>query len=281
MSTDGHDPYDPQQPPATPGGPGDPGSGALPPPPPGTYGYGGPGDYGQPAAPYSIGNAFSYGWKKFTENVGPILLAMLAIAVGVIMLQLIGNAISTSLMTTKTTAGLDAQGNPTFTSTGGATFASITVSLLFSVVSFVVNLGIQAGIIRGALDLTYGRPLSLGSMFSGLNLVQVALASVILAILTVVGLVLCILPGLVVLFFTAYTLYFVIDKEMSAIEAIQASATLVNRNFGVLLGFFLATVLAYVVGALLCGVGLLAAIPIVLIATAYTYRTLQGETVAP
>ena len=206
---------------------------------------------------------------------------MIAIAIGVIALQLIGNVLSGALDSSRTSMGFDAQGNPVVNTTGGATFASLAVSLLFSVISFVVNLVVQAAIIRGALDLTYGRPLSLGSMFSGLNLVQVGIASVVLAILTVVGLVLCILPGLVVLFFTAYTLYFVVDKEMPALEAIKASANLVNRNVGTLLGFFLASVLAYILGAILCGVGLLVAIPVVLIAQAYTYRTLQGETVAP
>jgi uncharacterized membrane protein len=44
--------------------------------------------------------------------------------------------------------------------------------------------------------------------------------------------------------------------------------------------FFLATLLAYIVGALLCGIGLLAAIPVIYIAQGYTYRRLQGEQVA-
>ena len=41
-----------------------------------------PGGYpgGMPPAggkPFSVGDAFGYGWKKFTANVGPILIAML------------------------------------------------------------------------------------------------------------------------------------------------------------------------------------------------------------
>ena len=78
----------------------------------------------------------------------------------------------------------------------------------------------------------------------------------------------------------AFALYFVVDKQMPALEAIKASISFVNKNLGTLIGFFLASLLAYFVGALLCGIGLLAAIPVVIIVQAYTYRTLQGEAVA-
>ena len=44
--------------------------------------------------------------------------------------------------------------------------------------------------------------------------------------------------------------------------------------------WFLLSVLAWFVGALLCGLGLIVAIPVVLIGTAYTYKTLNNEPVA-
>ena len=40
-------------------------------------------------------------------------------------------------------------------------------------------------------------------------------------------------------------------------------------------------VLVVIAGAILCGVGLLVAIPIAVIGTAYTYRRLHGQQVAP
>jgi uncharacterized membrane protein len=54
---------------------------------------------------------------------------------------------------------------------------------------------------------------------------------------------------------------------------------MVTRHFGPLVLFFLASIAAYVVGACLCGLGLLVAIPVVVIAQAYTFRTLNGDPV--
>ena len=107
---------------------------------------------------------------------------------------------------------------------------SIIASLFFGALSFLVQLVIQSGIVKGALDITRGKAISLGSMFQGIDFVQVLIASLILAVATIVGLVLCILPGLAVMFLTAFTLHFIVDKQMPAIEAIKASVSFVMAN---------------------------------------------------
>jgi uncharacterized membrane protein len=271
------------------GPPPQPGSAPPPPPPPPP----GAGYQPYPSAPppsqqygtgYSVGSAFNYGWTKFQQNLGPILLAAVAIVVVLVLIQLISFAVTAGMTGA---AGSQMTYDPmTGQFTGGAAAngllgAAFFVSLLFSLLSMVVSFVIQAAIIRGALHITYGRQVRLSDMFSLQNIVPVIVASLVIGVLTTIGLMLCIVPGLIVMFFTIYTLYFILDKDMGAFEAIMASVRFVNRNLGTLVGFFLACVLAYIVGALLCGIGLLAAIPVVLIAQAYTYRTLQGETVAP
>ena len=273
------DPYG-QQPPQGP--PGEPDYGQ---PPAGAPNYGQP--YGQPAgqspygqppaggAPFSVGNAFGYGWNKFKANLGPILLVALVLLAALVIIQILQAV----------TGGNDTiEFNPdTGEFEGGSSGmlgGSILASLFFGGLSFLAQMIIQSGIIKGALDLTKGKPLSLGSMFSGIDFVQVIIASLILAVATMIGFVMLFLPGIAVMFFTAFTLYFIIDKGMPAIEAIKASVSFVLANAGTLIVFFLACIAAYIVGALLCGVGLLVAIPVVVLATAYTYRTLQGEQVA-
>ena len=81
--------------------------------------------------------------------------------------------------------------------------AAVILSLLFSAISWVVQLIIQSVIIKGSLDLTRGRPLDAGSATSGINWGQVIIASLIIGAMTFVGLILCILPGIAVLFFTS------------------------------------------------------------------------------
>jgi uncharacterized membrane protein len=205
------------------------------------------------------------------------------IFVGVLIIQLVGIAVTAAMggaassqvtydpMTGQFTGG---------SASSGLFGATMFVSLLFTLVSMVVSFIVQAAIVRGALLITYGRQVTLSAMFSLRGVLQVVIASLVISVLATIGLVLCIIPGLVVWFFTLYTLYFIVDKNMGAFDAIMASVRFVNANLGTLIGFFLASLLAYVVGALLCGIGLLVAMPVVLIAQAYTYRILQGEPVA-
>lgn len=273
------DPYG-QQPPQGP--PGEPNYGQ---PPSNPYGQ----PYGQPAgqspygqvpggnAPFSVGDAFGYGWNKFKANLGPILIATLVMLAVVAVIQILQFAVTGG---SEATFEIDPNTGELTSTSSGMVGGSIIASLFFGGLSFLAQLFIQSGIVKGSLDLTRGKPISLGSMFSGIDFVQVLIASLILAVATIIGIVLCVLPGLAVMFLTSFTLYFIIDKELPAIEAIKASISFTMANAGTLIVFFLACIAAYIVGALLCGVGLLVAIPVVVIAQAYTYRTLQGEQVA-
>lgn len=223
-----------------------------------------------------MGNAFSYAFKKFQENLLPLILITLVLLVGAAIIQVIGNLVQSAAVDDLTfnfeTGEYEGGG-------GGFFGIAMILSFLFGALSLVVNLVIQSGIIKASLALTRGQKVDIGSAFSGINWAQVILAALVIGVLTFIGLILCILPGLVVIFFTSYTLYFVIDRGQDAVTAIKSSVALVKDNFGVLILFFLASLAAYVVGAILCGVGLLAAIPIVVLAQAYTFRTLTNDPV--
>lgn len=254
-------------------------------PPYGQPPYGGTGGPGGPGGPaqFGVGDAFGWGWRKLQANLGSILLAAVVLFAAVAIIQIIQGVVtgglsagSSSTMEYNPETG-EFEGGP---ASSGLLGASIMASMFFGVVSLVVQLAIQAGIVKGALDLTHGRPISLGSMFAGINWLQVLVASLIIAVATFIGFLLCILPGFAVMFLTSFTLHFIIDKGLPAVEAIKASVSFTIANAGTLIVFFLACLAAYIVGALLCLVGLLVAIPVVVLAQAYAYRTLQGEQVA-
>jgi uncharacterized membrane protein len=153
--------------------------------------------------------------------------------------------------------------------------------LFFSLLSALVSLLVQAALVRGALNITKGEQIDLNTFLTTENLGQIVLASIILAIATAIGLVLCIIPGLIVIFFSIFTYQFIIDKGLPAWDAIKASFALVNQNIGSMVGLLLASWLALFVGALLCGIGLIVAIPVTVIATVYAYRVLGGQPVTP
>ena len=79
---------------------------------------------------------------------------------------------------------------------------------------------------------------------------------------TGIATVLCFLPGILIAFLTSYTLFFIVDQQLEAAEAIQASVKMVWHNFGhALLFFILAAIVPGDRRHRCCVVGLLVAVP--------------------
>jgi uncharacterized membrane protein len=270
---------------------GAPPAGAYPPPagpppgqpygqqPPGQPPYGGQPGYPPPAAPYGqpgypgqtvqVQDAFSYGWNKFTQNVGVILggvltyvavLAGLSVAFWAI---LVGTAQTTVDPVTGevSTAGGFAFGFGTF---------------LFVAVFVVLGFLVQAAVVNVSLLVTRGKKLEYADFFRYPNLGTVILAALLIGLATGV-LAITIVGPIVFVFFAQFTLFYVIDKKLGVLDAFKASFTVVSRNLGTVVLLFLGVYLAQLVGTLLCYVGLLVALPVAQIATAYVYRRLNAE----
>ncbi len=88
------------------------------------------------------------------------------------------------------------------------------------------------------------------------------------------------LPGLVAWFFLSYATFFLVDRDLSPVEAIKASVAFVRAHVGDTLVWWLVTLVLTAVGACLCGLGLVVAVPVTLIGTAFTYKRLSGQPVA-
>jgi len=167
--------------------------------------------------------------------------------------------------------------------TGGSVgfgFASLLYFGFTAMVGFLGFVIIQAAVVRAALALTRGETIELQTLFRFDNLPQLLIGALIVAVLSGIGSMLCYFPGLIVTFFVQFYVHFLIDQNMTGVDAIKASFSFVNQNLGTLIGFFLASMVAYILGAMLCGIGLLVALPVVFIAQAYTYQRLRGVAVA-
>ncbi|MCS7298274.1 MAG: hypothetical protein NZ611_08710 [Bacteroidia bacterium] len=70
--------------------------------------------------------------------------------------------------------------------------------------------------------------------------------------------------------------YFIIDKGMDILSAFQSSIRLSLTNSAIVLGFFAIVIGINLLGALLCGIGLLVTIPFTLIAMAGLYKELAA-----
>lgn len=277
-------PQPPQQPPGPPSYNPPPGGGygAPPPgsPPPAPGGYGG----GGMQQPYSVGDAFSYAWGKFQQNVGQMILAALAIFVGAIVIY--GIAFAAIIIPASSSdlecKSRDAYGYCTeYSGGGGLGLVAFIVLILLYVIFFVYAQVIGAGLIRASLNVTNGLPFRTADVFKFDNIGPVIVTSLLVGVGTFVGGILCIIPGLIFAFLSSYSLFYVVDQNMSPVDAIKASIDLTRNNLGPTILWFLVSIVSFVIGEILCGVGLLVAIPVVLVGTAYTYKKLNGAPVAP
>lgn len=260
---------EPPQWPSSPQDPGQqpPGWGQAPPPGPP---YGAP-PGGRP--PYSAPSAIGYGWRKFTQNLGPFLLLGLIAVGSALVISFLGSVFSGGgdLMADRSDDGMS------FALAGGFGF----VGILFNLLGQVVATFFQAALIRGAFDSVEGRPVTIGGMFERWDKIQVLVTALLVSIMVSIGVVLCILPGIVLMFFTFLAMYFVVDQGQDAITAIKSSFRFTADNAGNLLLLALLAFLVLLLGAIACLVGLFVAFPVITIAAAYTFRVLQGQPAAP
>ncbi len=230
---------------------------------------------------YRPTGAISYGWRKFKESPGRLLIPMLVVVVvlavvGLIFVFVAGGGFfgTTSCNVSNINGQVSTEcGQPFWRQLLGAGLGAGLLSLIGQI--------LLAGLYRGATLVTEGKDFSLGQLLEGYSKAQVVFAAIFIAVATLIATGLCYLPGVAIAYFTSYTLFFIVDQEMEAAEAIQASVKFVWHNFLQTFLFFLLSVVVLAIGALLFGVGLLVAGPVVLMGLAYTYRRLEGHPVAP
>ncbi|WP_085189403.1 hypothetical protein [Mycobacterium sp. IEC1808] len=237
-----------------------------------------PGYAGAPVGPpaFSIGEAFSWAWGKFTQNVAPLVVSTLIYAV------LIGIAYSAVLFgggMGSTTTSTNADGYTTATTSIGA--GGLIVMIVGYILIYAVSIFAQSAFYSGCLDIADGRSVSIGSFFKPRNLGNVILAAIIIGILTSIGSVLCVIPGLVVGIFAQFAIPFIIDRSQGAIDGLKSSFTTVQSNFVNALLVWLVSAAAILLGFVACGLGILVGAPVAALIGIYGYRKLSGGQVVP
>lgn len=248
-------------------------------PPPG-YGYqqAPPAGYQQPPAGYAPGVpqpslfsvALSDGWKAF-QRVGWTFA-------GAAVVWFIGGLIVLSVVSVIFGGWGHVFSDNGFRGFAGATF-SFSAFVIGIVGALIVAL-IQAQFVRVALTVTRGHRPTFGEFFHIENTGPVVVLALIIAVaegvlrsIPVLGTLLAI----VVQFFLLLAYFVLIDRNAAPVDAIRGSIELVTRNASQTVVFYVLSFVIIIVGALLCGVGLLVAVPWVLLASAYLYRRLTGE----
>jgi uncharacterized membrane protein len=206
-----------------------------------------------------VGAAIGYGWKKFTENIGPFIILVLAVFVVLVVLSLVQNLLTPD-------------------STG---FIALIWSLALSIIVYIISSIVQAGVYRAGLGVTKGVTPSVSQLTETSNIAPYILTVIVVGLGAFVGFLLCVIPGILWIIFTAYAPILALDKGMGPGEAITTSINWVKDNFGQVFLILLVAFLIYIAGVILCCVGLLVSIPVALVAIIYSYRALNQEPVVP
>ena len=211
-------------------------------------------------APFSATDAIGYGWKGFTANIGPLVIIGLVLAVATVLSNWLSRGFDSWLLT-------------------------ITGNVLSVFISLVIGLGL----IRAALAILDGGRPSVDQLVSTKDIGPYIIASLLVAVIVTVGLILCVVPGLIAGFLLQFYGYAIIDRKTDSVTtapqssptgAIRASFEVVAANIGPLILLAVLCFLLNVAGALLCGVGLLVSLPVTSIAIAYAWRYFSGGRIA-
>ncbi len=101
---------------------------------------------------------------------------------------------------------------------------------------------------------------------------RLALLGVLMGILMILGLALCIIPGLYLSVAWVFATPLVIDKELSAWEAMELSRKMVSRHWFMVFALMIVAGLLGACGFLACCVGILVTIPLSWVAMMYAYE---------
>ena len=216
-----------------------------------------PGPAPQPASTptgggLDLGAAIGYGWTKFTENLGTMIVIVL-IFFGV---QLVFNLAAQFARPSSIIGGLIVGG-------------------LLMAIGLFIGFMIEAGLIRASLAIVRGQKPEPSMMFATERLAPFAVGAIIVAALSFVGFLACCIGYLVVRLFLLFWGFFVLDPDTQAepLDGIKNSFNLVSKNMGDVLVFAIVVTL---INVITCGLAIGVTEP----AIAYAYRKLNGQSIA-
>ena len=218
-------------------------------------------------------DAIGFGWKVVTKRFSTVAIPL---AVGFLVYAVLANGMSF--------AGGLVVGFATERGLLDATFApiaSMSVSGVSAIVSFLVGSFMFGGLTSTALKAARGQPTAVGDVFSGGRyMVPYLVALIVYTIAVSIGTLLCLVPGAILVVGLSFHGCLIVDQGLGGVDALKKSWEMTK---GHRLNIFLFNILGFfvvVAGGLACGLGaLLISIPLLFVAIAWIYLRVKGEAV--
>ena len=202
----------------------------------------------------SVGEAIGYGWGAFKKYPGPLVVVTVVV--------LVVNGVFSSLGQSL-----------------GRDLVGVRISLQFA--GWLVSILLSLGLIRVALKVTRGEEPEVRDLFLADGFGPYLGASIIFGIAVFVGLILCIVPGIIVAIILGFFGFAIVDRGDGVGESFSRSSEITKGQRGTLFVLGLAFLGINLLGLLACGVGLLVSYPVTIVAGGYAYRVLSSEPIAP
>ena len=195
--------------------------------------------------------AIRFGWNTTLHNFR-FLLLVFAIVVGVSLLPRIINLLEVPI------------------------FLSILVGIVFFVVNSILSLGVIAIVLKFVKNEkpTIQDLVSKKHLFS-----KYIFSNILVSILTIIGFLFFIIPGIVLAVRMQFYIYFIVEEEVGPIDAIKKSWNLTKGSFWNIFLFGLLAGGVQILGALALLVGLIFTTPTMWVAWAVVYEKLKAAKV--
>ncbi len=146
--------------------------------------------------------------------------------------------------------------------------------IILYVLTFIVNSIVAMGLIKITLEIIDKKKPKFSDLFYVKPLVNFILASLIRGVITFIGFILLIIPGIIFSIRLQYVPYLIVDKNLPPVEAIKKSWEMTKGSTWNLFFFGILLFLVNVLGAILLLVGLFVTVPLTMLATTFVYRKL-------
>src|ERR1017187_1018418 len=161
---------------------------------------------------------------------------------------------------------------------GGIIASGCCIPYLGILIALIIGGPMMGGLSALYLKKIRGQPAVFGDAFLGFStaFVPLMLAKLVSGLLTGLGFLLCILPGIYLAVCWVFVLPLVMDKKIDFWPAMELSRKVVTKHWWLMLGFLIVCALVVVAGLLACCVGLFVTSAIAQGALMYAYEDIFG-----
>ncbi|RLA69564.1 MAG: hypothetical protein DRG09_05495 [Epsilonproteobacteria bacterium] len=134
---------------------------------------------------------------------------------------------------------------------------------IVTILSYPVLMPLMVGIIMMAINYSRGENIKFKSVFNYYHLMgKLALAGILIYVMTIIGFILLVLPGIYLSIAYVFTLPLIADKGMDVWEAMEFSRKTVTKHWFKVFGLMFLLSLIFLAGIMTFGIGLIWAVPL-------------------